>query len=54
MAGKNKDGIQPHTSKGTPSRHVDFGKGAQKQHAKVKSNVGATALFGARKAAKGK
>ncbi len=47
-----KEGVQPHKSKANPDRHVDVGKAPNKEHPKVKSNVGATAIFGARKGRK--
>jgi hypothetical protein len=36
-------------SKGTKERHVDLGKPPDKEHVKVKNNLGATAIYGARK-----
>lgn len=49
-----KEGVAPHTSKKNPQRHVNVGKGKTKEHPVVKSNVGATAIYGARKAAQKK
>lgn len=43
-----KEGVQPHKSKGEPRRHVDIGKAPNKEHQKVKNDLGATAVYGAR------
>lgn len=55
MPGKpSKEGIQPHVSKGTQVRHVDVGQGKGKIHHIVKNDLGATAVYGARKGVKKK
>lgn len=45
MSGSNVS--RPHTSGGTPQRHVDIGTPPDKLHVPVQNDVGATAISGA-------
>lgn len=47
--GHGKERVQPHRSKRNPTRHIDIGKPPNKEHQEVKHNLGATAIYGARR-----